>query len=85
MVSAAFLVVHLIQPRRLGFGDVRLTALAGALTAYGTACIAGAAAAAVLSALVASIATVATRAKSVPFAPYLLAGSAVAVLVSIPQ
>jgi leader peptidase (prepilin peptidase) / N-methyltransferase len=85
IVGAAFLVVHLVQPRSLGFGDVRLAALTGALTAYGTASITGAAAAAALSALVASIATLATGARSVPFGPYLLAGSAVAVLVSIPQ
>jgi leader peptidase (prepilin peptidase)/N-methyltransferase len=84
-VGAAFLVVHLVQPRGLGFGDVRLAALTGALTAYGTASVADAAFAAVLAAVVASIATVARRARATPLAPYLLAASAVAVLVSIRQ
>jgi leader peptidase (prepilin peptidase)/N-methyltransferase len=85
LVGAAFLVVHLVQPRGLGFGDVRLAALTGALTAYGTASVADAAFAAVLAAVVASIATVARRARATPLAPYLLAASAVAVLVSIRQ
>jgi len=83
LVGAAFLVVHLVQPRGLGFGDVRLAALTGALTAYGTASVADAAFAAMLAAVIASIATVARRARAAPLAPYLLAASAVAVLVSI--
>ena len=85
LVGVAFLVVHLVQPRSLGFGDVRLAALTGALTAYGTASITTSAAAASLAALAASIVTLVTRAKSAPFAPYLLAASAVAVLVSTRQ
>ena len=67
------------------FGDVRLAALTGALTAYGTASITTSAAAAALAALAASIETLVTRANSAPFAPYLLAASAVAVLVSTRQ
>jgi leader peptidase (prepilin peptidase)/N-methyltransferase len=85
LAGAAFLVVHVVQPRSLGFGDVRLAALTGGLTAYGTASVSAAALAAVLAAVVASIATVAGRARSAPFAPFLVAASAVALLVSIWQ
>ena len=85
LVGAAFLVVHVVQPRSLGFDDVRLAALTGGLTAYGTAKVSAAALAAVLAAVVASIATVARRARSAPFAPFLVAASAVALLVSIWQ
>jgi leader peptidase (prepilin peptidase)/N-methyltransferase len=83
LVGGAFLVVHLVHPAGLGFGDVRLAALAGALTGYGTASIAAAAVTAALAAAVASLATIATRSKSAPFAPYLLGAAAVAVAVSI--
>ena len=86
LVGAAFLVVHLVQPRSLGFGDVRLAALTGALTAYGTASITdrGRRRGARRPRRVHRDAR-AARAKSAPFAPYLLAASAVAVLVSIRQ
>jgi leader peptidase (prepilin peptidase)/N-methyltransferase len=83
VVGGAFLVVHLIQPRGLGFGDVRLATLVGALTAYGTASVADAAVAAALGALAASIATLVTRARSAPFAPYLLAAAAITIAVSL--
>jgi leader peptidase (prepilin peptidase)/N-methyltransferase len=85
LVGTAFLVVHLVQPRSLGFGDVRLAALTGALTAYGAANVSTAALAAVLAAVVASIATVVGRTRSAPFAPFLVAASAVALLASIWQ
>jgi leader peptidase (prepilin peptidase)/N-methyltransferase len=83
VVGVALLVVHLVQPHSLGFGDVRLAALTGALTAYGAVSITAATVAAVLAALVAAIAAVAMRARSVPFAPFLIAASAVAVFVSL--
>ena len=83
LVGSAFLVVHLVQPQGLGFGDVRLAALTGALAAYGTASIPTAAVAAAFAALIAFFVTVALRSKSAPFAPYLLVAAVIAVLVSI--
>jgi leader peptidase (prepilin peptidase)/N-methyltransferase len=83
VVGGAFLVVHLVQPGGLGFGDVRLATLAGALTAYGASSVTAAAVAAALGALAASIVTIVTRTKTAPFAPYLLVAAVISVAVSL--
>jgi leader peptidase (prepilin peptidase)/N-methyltransferase len=83
IVGGAFLVVHLVQPAGLGFGDVRLATLAGALTAYGTSSVTAAAVAAALGALTASIVTIVMRTKTTPFAPYLLVTAVTTVAVSL--
>jgi leader peptidase (prepilin peptidase)/N-methyltransferase len=83
VVGGAFLLVHLVHPAGLGFGDVRLAGLIGALIAYGTSSVATAVFVAAAAAVLAAVATVATRAGSAPFAPYLLATAVVAVALSI--
>jgi leader peptidase (prepilin peptidase)/N-methyltransferase len=83
VVGGAFVVVHLFSPRSLGFGDVRLAGLTGAATAYGTGSVGAAAVATALAAITVSIVTVTTRMRTAPFAPYLLAGAAGAVVLSL--
>jgi leader peptidase (prepilin peptidase)/N-methyltransferase len=83
VVGGAFLVVHLAQPRGLGFGDVRLATVAGALTAYGTGSIAFAAAAAAAGAIAVVGGTVVQRTRSAPFAPYLLGACALVLVISL--
>jgi leader peptidase (prepilin peptidase)/N-methyltransferase len=80
IVGGAFLLVHLVQPAGLGFGDVRLAALIGGLVAYGAASIPAAVATAAIAAVAAALTTVVARSKSAAFAPYLL-GVALAALV----
>jgi leader peptidase (prepilin peptidase)/N-methyltransferase len=83
VVGGAFLVVHLVQPHGLGFGDVRLAAVAGALTAYGTGSIAHAAAAAAGGAVAVVVITLVRRRRSAPFAPYLLGACVLVLAVSL--
>jgi leader peptidase (prepilin peptidase)/N-methyltransferase len=79
VVGAAFLLVHLLHPAGLGFGDVRLATVAGGLVAYGVGNLSAAVATAAIAALAATVVTMAARSRSAPFAPFLL-GAALAVL-----
>src|SRR5262249_13581305 len=73
VVGAAFLVVHLINPAGLGFGDVRLAVVVGGLVAYGAGNPIAGVAAAAFAALAAAVVTIVARSRSTPFAPFLLA------------
>jgi leader peptidase (prepilin peptidase)/N-methyltransferase len=81
LVGGAFLVVHLVQPAGLGFGDVRLAACMGGLVAYGAGSIPAAVVTAAVVAVAAAVTTVVARSKSTAFAPYLF-GVALAALVA---
>jgi leader peptidase (prepilin peptidase)/N-methyltransferase len=82
IVGGVFLLVHLLHPAGLGFGDVRLGAVAGGLVAYGTGNPATAVATAGLAALIAAVVTLASRSRSIPFAPFLLATALAALAVA---
>lgn len=90
--AAAFaflLLVHLAQPRGMGFGDVRLSGLIGLNTGWlGLAHVAVALVAGFLVGALAGIGLVAVgragRKSRVPFAPFLSAGAVVAVLFGDP-
>ncbi len=81
----AFLIVHLVVPRGMGFGDVRLAGVIGFATGWlglGHAFV-GFFAAFVLGALVGIVAMVvsgAGRKTRIPFGPFLAAGAAVTIL-----
>jgi leader peptidase (prepilin peptidase)/N-methyltransferase len=88
--SALFFVIHVVQPRGMGFGDVRLAGLVGFSTGWlgdgwHAAARAGAAflAAFVLGAVIGLGVMAATgggRKTKIPFAPFLAAGGVVSVL-----
>jgi leader peptidase (prepilin peptidase) / N-methyltransferase len=70
IVGGAFLAVHLVSPSGMGFGDVRLAALAGTAVAYGAS--AGAAIACAVAAAAASgMACLLRRQRSAPFATFI--------------
>ncbi len=88
LVGGVFLVVHLVTPAGLGFGDVRLAAVTGALTALGADQLTAAAAAAGVAAVAATAVMVVSGRPTVAFGPYLIAAAIVAVaaatLLSVP-
>jgi leader peptidase (prepilin peptidase)/N-methyltransferase len=83
IVGGAFLIVHLIHPAGVGFGDVRLAALIGGLVAYGAASIPAAVATAAVASVVAAIATLISRSTSTPLAPYMLGTALIALVLSV--
>jgi leader peptidase (prepilin peptidase)/N-methyltransferase len=92
--SAVFLCIHLVQPRGMGFGDVRLAGLVGfgsawlgdgwhAVSRAGVAFLA----AFVLGALIGLVVMAASgtgRKTRIPFAPFLASGAIVSVLWGAP-
>jgi leader peptidase (prepilin peptidase) / N-methyltransferase len=71
VVSSAFLVVHLISPSGLGYGDVRLAAVTSAAVAYGTS-VSMAVACAVVAAAASGVSCLIRRQQSAPFAAFIL-------------
>jgi leader peptidase (prepilin peptidase) / N-methyltransferase len=70
-VGGAFLAVHLVSPNAMGFGDVRLAALTGAVVAYGTS-VSVALSSAVGAAAASGVSCLIRRKQSVPFAAFFL-------------
>jgi leader peptidase (prepilin peptidase)/N-methyltransferase len=83
LVGGAFLIVHLLHPAGLGFGDVRLATLAGGLVAYGTGNLTVAVATATVAAVAAALVTIAARSRSAPFAPFLIGAALVALAIAV--
>ena len=81
IIGATFLIVHLVNPPGMGFGDVRLGALVGAATAFGTRTVTAPIVVAAIASIVASLVMVVRRQRSVPYAPHLI-GAAIAVLIA---
>jgi leader peptidase (prepilin peptidase) / N-methyltransferase len=71
VVGGAFLVVHLISPNGMGYGDVRLAALTGTAVAYGTS-VTIAVACAVVAAAAPGVSCLIRRHQSAPFAAFVL-------------
>jgi leader peptidase (prepilin peptidase) / N-methyltransferase len=71
VVGGAFLAVHLISPRGMGYGDVRLAALTGTAVAYGTN-VSVAVVCAVVAAAASGVWCLSRRKQSAPFAAFIL-------------
>jgi leader peptidase (prepilin peptidase)/N-methyltransferase len=81
----ALLIIHLISPRGMGFGDVRLAGVIGVMVGWlGLWYLAVALFLAFLMASVIGVALIATRVKTrkdaVPFGPFMASGAVIAVL-----
>jgi leader peptidase (prepilin peptidase) / N-methyltransferase len=71
VVGGAFLSAHLVSPRGMGYGDVRLAALTGTAVAYGTN-VSAAVACAVVAAAASGVWCLSRREQSAPFAAFVL-------------
>lgn len=80
LVGVAFLVVYLWRAAALGFGDVRLATVLGALVAWGADGIEFAVGAAFAASVLAVVVMLTTRRRSLPFAPCLIPFAVAAIL-----
>ncbi len=79
VLGGVFLVVHLVSPSGMGFGDVRLAALLGGVAGYATATLTAPASVALLASVATIAAMAATRRRTLPYGPFLVGAALIVV------